>query len=113
MSHALGLRGPSPAVDPGCSAGLVAAHLAGRRRLFGEYDLALSGAVHVLLGPWTPPAYEGRGVPSCPRPGGVVVSTRTWTAASGPRVVSCLSSNIWWTPSATASGCWRCSPVPL
>lgn len=62
LSHVLGLRGPSMAVDTGCSSGLAVVHLAAQSLRAGECDLALVGAVNVLLSPRTFAAYNDLGV---------------------------------------------------
>ncbi len=62
VSHALGLRGPSMALDTACSSGLVAAHLACQSLQLGESDLALAGAVNLLLSPRVFTSYNELGV---------------------------------------------------
>ncbi|MFI6770749.1 type I polyketide synthase [Streptomyces sp. NPDC050355] len=62
ISHLLGLRGPSIALDTGCSSGLVAAHAACQSLQTGECDLALAGAANLLLSPRTVAAYSELGV---------------------------------------------------
>jgi acyl transferase domain-containing protein len=62
VSHALGLRGPSMAVDSACSSGLAAAHLACQSLQLGESDLALAGAVNLLLSPQVFSSYNELGV---------------------------------------------------
>ena len=47
VSYKLDLRGPSVAVQTGCSSSLVAVHLACQSLLSGESDLALAGGVRV------------------------------------------------------------------
>jgi acyl transferase domain-containing protein/NAD(P)-dependent dehydrogenase (short-subunit alcohol dehydrogenase family) len=47
VSHRLGLRGPSIAVQTACSTGLVAVHLAAQSLLVGETDMALAGSAGV------------------------------------------------------------------
>jgi amino acid adenylation domain-containing protein len=47
VSYKLGLRGPSVAVQTGCSTSLVAIHVACRSLLGGECDMALAGGVNV------------------------------------------------------------------
>ncbi|MFC0602187.1 type I polyketide synthase, partial [Streptomyces palmae] len=49
VSHRLGLRGPSLTVDAAQSSGLVAVHLACESLRRGEADLALAGAVNLIL----------------------------------------------------------------
>ncbi|TJZ49606.1 SDR family NAD(P)-dependent oxidoreductase [Streptomyces piniterrae] len=51
LSYLLGLRGPSLAVDTGCSSSLVTVHLAMQSLRSGECDLALAGGVHVMAAP--------------------------------------------------------------
>jgi acyl transferase domain-containing protein len=62
LSHLLGLRGPSLAVDTSCSSGLVAAHLACQSLRVGECNIALAGAVNLLLSPRVLTAYNELGV---------------------------------------------------
>ena len=53
LAYLLGLRGPNLVVDTGCSASLVAVHLAVRSLRGRETDLALAGAVNLVLsGSW-------------------------------------------------------------
>jgi thioester reductase-like protein len=51
LSHFFDLRGPSLALDAGCSSVLVAMHLACASLETGESDLALAGGVHLNLAP--------------------------------------------------------------
>jgi len=51
LSYLLDLRGPSLAVDTACSSSLVASHLACQSLRLRECDLALAGAVNVILSP--------------------------------------------------------------
>ncbi len=62
ISHALGLRGPSMALDSSCSSGLVAAHVACQSLQLGECDMALAGAVNLLLSPRVFTSYNELGV---------------------------------------------------
>ncbi|MFE0375644.1 SDR family NAD(P)-dependent oxidoreductase [Streptomyces inhibens] len=51
LSYLLGVRGPSLAVDTGCSSSLVTVHLAMQSLRSGECDLALAGGVHLMVAP--------------------------------------------------------------
>ncbi len=51
VSYALGLQGPSIAVDTACSASLVAVHLAAQSLRANECRLALAGGVNAILSP--------------------------------------------------------------
>ncbi|EDM75374.1 modular polyketide synthase, partial [Plesiocystis pacifica SIR-1] len=51
VAHSLGLRGPTFALDTGCSTSLVALHSACRALQHGECELALAGAVQLMAAP--------------------------------------------------------------
>ncbi|MGE0722832.1 MAG: SDR family NAD(P)-dependent oxidoreductase [Alphaproteobacteria bacterium] len=51
VSFLLDLHGPSVAIDAACAAGLAAVHRAVRAIRAGECDLAIAGAVNLLLSP--------------------------------------------------------------
>jgi acyl transferase domain-containing protein/aryl carrier-like protein len=51
LSYLLGVRGPSLAIDTGCSSSLVTVHLAMQSLRSGECDLALAGGVHLMIAP--------------------------------------------------------------
>ncbi len=51
VSYTLGLLGPSVPVNTACSSSLVAVHLASQSLLRGESNLALAGAVNLILSP--------------------------------------------------------------
>jgi polyketide synthase 12/myxalamid-type polyketide synthase MxaF len=53
ISYALGLEGPSLAVNTACSSSLVAVHLACQSLRSGESSLALAGGVSLVLSPWS------------------------------------------------------------
>jgi acyl transferase domain-containing protein len=61
-SFALGLEGPSLAVNTACSSSLVALHLAQRALRAGECDLALVLGVNVMLSPFTTLAFARAGM---------------------------------------------------
>ncbi|WBB80647.1 SDR family NAD(P)-dependent oxidoreductase [Micromonospora sp. WMMD882] len=51
LSHLLDLRGPSLALDTGCSSSLVAVHLACQALRSGNTSVALAGGVNLMLSP--------------------------------------------------------------
>ena len=51
ISYAFGLRGPSLAMDCGCASGLAAVQTACQHLWLGEAELALAGAVELVLSP--------------------------------------------------------------
>ncbi|MET7683637.1 acyltransferase domain-containing protein [Streptomyces sp. NPDC005423] len=62
VSYALDLRGPSVVLDTACSSSLVAVHAARQSLLTGESDLAIAGAVSVILSPADSIAYSQGGM---------------------------------------------------
>ncbi|ABD10374.1 polyketide synthase family protein [Frankia casuarinae] len=62
ISHVFGLRGPSMTVDTSCSTGLATVYLACNSLRQDECDLAITGAVNLLLSPRTFLAYNELGV---------------------------------------------------
>jgi acyl transferase domain-containing protein/acyl carrier protein len=53
ISYALGLQGPSMALDAACSSSLVSVHLACRSLQAGDATLALAGGVNMIISPDT------------------------------------------------------------
>ncbi|HEY0138818.1 MAG TPA: beta-ketoacyl synthase N-terminal-like domain-containing protein, partial [Nannocystis sp.] len=51
VSYVLGLRGPSLVLDTACSSALVAIHLACQALADGDAELAIAGAVNLMLSP--------------------------------------------------------------
>ncbi len=51
VAYALGLQGPAVQLDTACSSSLSAVHLACQSLLLGDCDVALAGAVNLLLSP--------------------------------------------------------------
>lgn len=51
LAHILGATGPAESIDTACSSSLVAIHRACLALATGECELALTGGVHVMLGP--------------------------------------------------------------
>lgn len=62
VSHALGLAGPSMAIDSACSSGLVALHLARRALVSGECDLAIVAGANLVLAPTVNAAFARAGM---------------------------------------------------
>lgn len=62
ISYAFDLRGSSLVVDTACSSSLVALHLACQSLRTGECDLALVGAVNLILDPLVSIAYSRSGL---------------------------------------------------
>jgi acyl transferase domain-containing protein/thioesterase domain-containing protein len=62
LSYALGLTGPSIALDTSCSSSLVALHLASQALHLGECQTALVGAVNLMLSPRTSVAISKAGM---------------------------------------------------
>ena len=62
ISYALDLRGPALTVDTGCSASLVALHLARQAILNGDCDLAIVGAANLVLQPHVNIGYSRSGM---------------------------------------------------
>lgn len=51
ISYAFDLRGPSVALDTGCSGSLVAVHHACQSLITGEVETAIAGGVNLILNP--------------------------------------------------------------
>ena len=62
ISYAFDLRGPAMTVDTGCSASLVALHLARQAIESGEADLAIVGAANLVLQPHVNVGYSRSGM---------------------------------------------------
>lgn len=62
LAYSFDLRGPNLTLDTGCSSSLVAVHLACQSLRSGESDLALAGAVNVILRPEITMAYGSAGM---------------------------------------------------
>lgn len=62
ISYAFDLRGPALTVDTGCSASLVALHLARQAIETGEADLAIVGAANLVLQPHVNIGYSRSGM---------------------------------------------------
>ncbi len=62
LSYALGLKGPTLAVDTACASSLVAIHLACQSLRCRESDVALAGGVNALLSPETSAEFSKLGV---------------------------------------------------
>ncbi|MFE6775885.1 polyketide synthase [Streptomyces sp. NPDC057702] len=62
VATGLGLNGPVLTVDTACSSALVAVHLAAASLRSGECDMALVGACHLLLAPFTTGVFERAGM---------------------------------------------------
>lgn len=62
LSYQFDFRGPSMAVDTACSTGLVVTHLACQSLRDGETDMAIVGAVNLMLSPFSSLAHA-KGLP--------------------------------------------------
>lgn len=51
ISHFLNLKGPSAAIDTGCSTSIMGLHIACQGLRSGETDCAIVGAANLLLSP--------------------------------------------------------------
>jgi 3-oxoacyl-(acyl-carrier-protein) synthase len=104
LAYTLGVQGPTLAVDTACSSALVAIHLACQSLRSGECDLALAGAVSLLLAPTAYVALSQMQAllqMAAARP-----STRSPTATDVEGQAWCCSSG-WPTPKRMETRCWR------
>ena len=62
LAYHLDLRGPNLTVDTGCSSSLVAVHLACESLRVGQSDLAVAGAVNLILRPEVSSCYASAGM---------------------------------------------------
>lgn len=62
ISYSLGLTGPSVSMDCGCSSGLAALRSACQSLWLGEADMAIAGAVELMLSPDTAIAMQATGM---------------------------------------------------